>query len=262
MYARMLLVFLSAWLAWLHAAPSRAQSRTSLSFGAEYTSGDYGTGTSTDVLYLPVIARLWSGANLFEVTVPYIRITGPSGGTVVGVDHMGRPIQGGKGSKLTTESGLGDIEAGYGRTLRDDLESGTRVNALFKVKLGTADETRLLGTGENDYWAELDAFQSVGALTWLGAIGYRVYGDPPGVNLRDIWFGSLGVSTRYGEAGSLGVVYNFGQPITSTGDSQRELRLYYRGQTAKDWHLLAYLLAGSGNASPDRGFGLLLTRSY
>lgn len=275
---RFLLALVAACLAWLQAIPASAQSefrqgqfieraaeprQLSLTFGVEQTSGDYGTGVSTEVYYFPVTLWQWSGPNMYQLTVPYIRVTGPTNGVPVDVGRMGRPIYGGMGGGTSTESGLGDIEAGYRRVLFDDLSSGTRLDAVATVKFGTADETRLLGTGENDYWAELDAYKTVGRLTWLAALGYRVYGDPPGVDLRDVWFGSAGVAVRHADgAGVFGVLCNFGQAITASGDPQRELKFYVRRQMSGDWGVLGYLLAGSGNSSPDTGFGLLLTRRY
>lgn len=275
---RFLLVLLVAGIAWIHTLPAEAQSefrqgqfaeraaderRFSLTFGAEYSSGDYGTGASTDVYYFPVTARVWSGPNMFQLTVPYIRVTGPADGVATGVNHMGRPIHGGASGGTSTEGGLGDIETGYRRIVFDDIKTGTRLDAVAMVKLATADETRLLGTGEHDYWAELDAYRTAGRLTWLGALGYRVYGDPPGVDLRDVWFGSVGVSVRQSDAaGAFGALFNFGQPIIAGADPQREIKLFLRRQMSSEWGMLAYLLAGSGNSSPDHGLGLLLTRSY
>ena len=277
MRARLLLAALCAFLASLNARHVVAQSefrqsqfeesatgerQLGVTFGIEHASGDYGTGSSTDVLYFPVTAWMWHGRSMVQLTVPYIRVTAPADGAAVDIGRMGRPIHGGSSSRTITESGLGDIEAGYRGILLDDLASGSRLDAVAMVKVGTADETRLLGTGENDYWVELDAFKTVGRLTWLAALGYRVYGNPPGVDLRDIWFASAGVWMRHGDADDFGVIGNFGQPIAAAGDPQKELRLYWQRATAGPWRLVAYVLAGTGNSSPEHGLGLLVTRIY
>jgi len=238
---------------------SRAEGLSRVAVGVEYTSGDYGSGADTDILYVPVTVSLRSGASLYWLTVPYIQVTAPTGGVVVGTDHMGRPIRRGTGLTRTTESGLGDIEAGYGRTLIDDLDRGVRLDAVAKVKLGTADEARGLGTGENDYSVQLDAYRYSGTATWLGTLGYRVLGDPPGTNFENIWFAVLGAWHRVADGRSVGFVYDYRQAATAASDPRKELIFFVRSELRGDRDLRLYVIKGSGDASPDYGLGLLYT---
>ncbi len=244
------------------AAPSRAEGSSGIAVGVEYTSGDYGADADTDILYVPVTVSLGSGANLYWLTVPYIRVTAPTGGVIVGTDHMGRPIRRGTRLTRTTESGLGDIEAGYGRTLIDDLDRGVRLDAVGKVKFGTADETRGLGTGENDYSIQFDAYRYSGTSTWLGTLGYRVLGDPPGTNFDNIWFAVLGAWTRFAAGHSVGFAYDYRQAATAASDPRKELIVFVRSELSGDRDLRLYAIKGSGDASPDYGLGLLHTWRY
>jgi len=235
------------------------ESRLSLAVGAEYTTGNYGTGSTTDVLYVPVTARLDSGRNAFKLTVPWISVTTEtSGGTIVGMDPMGRPMRRGGVRQRTTESGLGDVIASYGRNLFEDAPSGTYLDAVAKVKFGTADETRGLGTGENDYSLQADAYRTVSAVTLLATVGYKVIGDPPGTNFNNIYFATLGASTRYGEEGSAGLLYDYRQATLASTDPQRELTIYARGGVGRSSALQLYALKGFSNASPDWGVGASL----
>jgi len=249
---------LGLWPAW----HSQAQDRSSVAVGVEYTSGDYGADADTDILYVPVTVSLGSGANLYWLTVPYIRVTAPTGGVVVGTDHMGRPIRRGTQLTRTTESGLGDIEAGYGRTLVDDFDRGVRLDAVAKVKFGTADDTRGLGTGENDYSIQLDAYRYSGSTTWLGTLGYRVLGDPPGTNFDNIGYAVLGAWTRFAAGYSVGFAYDYRQAATAAGDPRKELIVFVRSELRGDRDLRLYVIKGSGDASPDYGLGLLYTWRY
>ena len=255
------LLLLPAWAVAAESSPSErfgaraeAERRFSLSLGAEYTRGDYGTGATTDVLYLPLTGRLDIGDNTFRLTIPYISVTAPSAtGTVVGTDPMGRPIRRGGVRGRVTESGLGDVLASYGRFLLD--RASTTLEGVAKIKFGTADETRGLGTGENDYSAQLNVYQGIGAWTLLATLGYKVLGDPPGTDFDNIFFAALGASARYGDASSVGAIYDYRQAATSAGDPQRELTLYVRSDVGRGNQLEAYALKGFGDASPDWGVG-------
>src|SRR2546426_9759966 len=58
----------------------------SLGVGFNYSSGEYGTSTTTEILSIPIIARYDHGPWIFKLTIPYLRI---SGGTS-GVPGLGR----------------------------------------------------------------------------------------------------------------------------------------------------------------------------
>jgi hypothetical protein len=261
-----LLPVLAGCVALVSVPDARSEDQFRVTFSAEYTSGDYGAATSTDVLYAPFIGAFASGRHTFRITVPYISVTAPTGGVVVGMGPNGRPIRSGGGqqgaNKRATDSGLGDIEASYWRTLVDDVDSGTWVDAAAKVKFGTADETRGLGTGANDYAVQLDLYQRLGSFTFLGTLGYTVFGDPPGTNFDNIWFGAIGASYRYDETGSVGLLYGYRQAATDASDTQRDVKLYLRHDVGRNQGLLAYAIKGYGSASPDRGFGLLFTQAF
>jgi hypothetical protein len=244
-------------------ARPETESRFSLTVGAELTTGDYGADADTDVLYVPVTGRWESGPNTLNLTVPYIRVSAPSttGGTVVGSDRMGRPIRrGAAASERVTESGLGDVLASYGRLLLE--HDSMTLDAIARIKLGTADETRGLGSGENDYAAQLDGYWAVGPWTALGTVGYKVLGDPPGTDFDNVFFGALGASLSRGDTAAFGAIYDYSQATTPASDPQRQITLYAAGHINRGTRLEAYVLKGYGDTSPDRGAGILLTTSF
>src|SRR4051812_435575 len=59
-----------------------AEGLTTLSVGADYTTGKYGASDSTDILYIPFTGKYEVGPWTAKLVVPWIRITGP--GNVVG----------------------------------------------------------------------------------------------------------------------------------------------------------------------------------
>ena len=78
-----------------------------MSTGFDYSTGKYGTATSTNILYIPVIAKYETDSLTLKLTVPYIRVTG-TGNVVRGIGSFGNAIT---GTTSTTQSGLGDVTA-------------------------------------------------------------------------------------------------------------------------------------------------------
>src|SRR5258708_8788611 len=67
-------------------APAAEQDELSLGVGFNYTSGDYGTSTTTQILTIPFMARYEHAPWTLKLSIPYIRV---SGGTAV-VPGVGR----------------------------------------------------------------------------------------------------------------------------------------------------------------------------
>lgn len=79
---------------------STASATKGLSFSAatDFTTGNYGGATSTDIWYAPFTARYDNGRATFRVIVPFLNITGPGnvlGPGIGGIDGRGSIIGGG-----------------------------------------------------------------------------------------------------------------------------------------------------------------------
>ena len=238
-----------------------ADTRFSLGAGVEYTNGTYGSSQSTHVVYAPVTAKLENGVHTAKLILPYLVVSTPAGGDIIAIDDSGRSIRDGDG-RLVTESGLGDIVASYGYNLLDSRASGTIVDMVAKIKFGTADATRGLGTGENDYALQLDGLKTLARFTTLGTLGYKVLGDPVGVNFDNVWFSAVGGAYRYSAQGSIGLIYDYRQAATAAADAQREFTAYLGTKTDSGNRFQVYVLAGLSDSSPDWGAGLVFTSTF
>ncbi len=156
---RILLVGLLASLA----LPALADTFTT-SIATDYSRGDYGTGTTSETWYVPLVGKYQTGPMTYKLTVPWLRITNPS----VGPD--GEPLPGGCGK---VESGLGDTIAGADYAVFEDSVGGLFVDLIGKVKLPTADEDKCLGTGKTDYSAQVDVTKSFGLVTGFATLGWK-----------------------------------------------------------------------------------------
>lgn len=228
--------------------------------GTEYTTGEYGTGVDTDILYVPVSAELSVASWSFGLTVPYLRITG--NGEVVG--GAGPPIVVGSGrsrkppaaqAARTAESGLGDVLASVAYRVRP--APPWSVGLAGEVKVPTADVDKGLGTGAFDYTVKLDVAGKIGRLAPFGAVGYRFLGDD-GFDLNDVLLLTLGASYELSPASQAGLVLDYVAASSATAEDALKLRPYLSTDISARWGLDLYAVVGLSDGSPDYGGGLRL----
>jgi hypothetical protein len=218
----------------------------SVTSGVDYSSGKYGSQDRTDITSVPVIGKYEVDSWVFKLTVPYVTITGP-GNVSPGIGKF-------KNTNTTTrstESGLGDIVAATTYSVYGGESGGPAIDLTGKVKFGTADENKGLGTGENDYIGQVDLYQSFGDFTALGTIGYRVYGDTSTAPLD-------GGSYKIALGTSAGVIYDYRPAITSNGSAVSEATAFVNHKISDNWKAQAYLVKGFSSGSPDYGVGALV----
>ena len=242
-------------------APADDAIRLSATAGAEYSEGEYGTDQTTRIWYFPVIAKLETERYQLKLVVPYVRITGP--GNVVGAGGGQVVIPGITPRPVTTEEGLGDVVASATWFAYDNRVARFALDLTAKVKFGTASESKGLGTGENDYAAQADIYQGIGAAATLFAtVGYRWYGDPPGVTLDDVFYGGAGVTVRVSQPLSVGVAYDYRPQLLSSGADVSEFTPFAVYRLSDRFKAQAYGIFGITDGSPDWGFGANVTYSF
>jgi hypothetical protein len=236
--------------------------------GFDYTSGKYGTDTTTTMLSIPVIGMYLAGDWMFKLTVPFVGITGDGtvipgmGGAVPGTGGMSGGMGPGSGGPAattasTTQSGLGDVIAAATYNIYSGIENALRVDLTGKVKFATADAG--LGTGENDYAAQVDVYQGFDRFTATGSLGYHVLGDPPGYDFSNAAYGIFGGYYQFTDQTYAGAEMRLSQKLYATGAGPRELTAYVSHQFDESLRISAYVLKGFSDGSPDSGFGVLIT---
>lgn len=244
-----------------------------LGAGVDYTSGKYGTSQTTDITQVPVSFRYDTGDWSFKLTVPYINVTGPSN-VIPGVGkvqncnpksrgHDRGPIQqllgcpGGTTPTTTSgsASGLGDIVAAatYNAYRNDSTNFG--IDLTGKVKFGTADVDKGLGTGKNDYSFEADLYKGYGAWTVFGGVGYTWLGSSQYIKLNNVVNTNAGASYKLDDSSSIGAYYDYRQKSADTGFSRSEVTGYYAYKLSTAWRFQAYATKGFTDGSPDWGVG-------
>lgn len=234
-----------------------AAGETSISLGAEYTSGDYGTSSKTKMWYFPATLRYETDRYMMALTIPYIVVEG-TGNVVASGSMRGLP----RTTMITstrTESGLGDIELSASHVIARD--AGWRLGLGGLIKFGTADEQDNLSTGEDDVAVQLEAEKTEGNNTVFGTAGYKILGDPPGIDYDNVLYGSVGVSHRLDSSRAAGVELYAQQAPLPGVDGKSELMLFLSGKQGPKTRLTGYLIAGFADGSPDWGAGVVLKMS-
>lgn len=259
-----------------HAATTDS-GQFSLSAGANYSSGKYGTDTTTDIWSVPVTAAYQTDRWTFKLAVPYINISG-AGNVIPGVGPVnngnpsgrgrGRIVGGGGsgGSTVTTTSGsasgLGDITASVGYQLFASTDRTFGLDLTGKVKFATADENKGLGTGKNDYGLSLDTYKVSGAWTAFGGVGWMKYGSSQYIQLKNGVNANIGADYKVSPSDNIGAYYYYRERIADTGDAQSEIAGYWNHKFNDSLRVQAYALAGFADGSPDYGVGASLKYSF
>ncbi len=234
----------------------------SLSVGADYSSGDYGTGVNTNIFSIPVTGQYDTGRWLFKLTVPYLRVSGGTAIPGIGSVPNTNPNARGRGGADATASGLGDIVAAAVYNTYYDRASGTGIDLTGKIKFGTADADKGLGTGEHDFSALVDAYQTYGRYTWFGGVGYTVFGSSSFISLDDAFSLALGASYRIDDSRSVGLRLDARDAVSSTAAEQREVTFFWIRKLDKIWKTRAYVLKGFADGSPDWGIGASIAYAF
>lgn len=175
---------------------------------ATFTSGDYGTNSRTNILYVPFsLRRLFPDGDL-TLTVPYIRITSNGNVTLVnGVPARTGRLRAAQTTARVTNDGIGDVILQGRYYILDERNLLPTIALTARVKAPSADADKGLGTGEWDEGVGAEISKKF-AERWLGFfdVGYTIIGNPPGVTLRNQWNFDVGLGYDLTKA-LLGSVY-------------------------------------------------------
>ena len=247
----------AAMLHGMTAVAEDSDTEINISAGVEFTSGTYGGDVDIEDTYIPLTTTIDNGRFTFRLTMPYLSMTAPEG-TIL--DPGGVPLPG--TGELITESGLGDIIGSV--TIYNVIDS-QRLDLVMdltgKIKFGTADEDKGLGTGENDFSVQADFFKFADQLTLVGSVGYKFRGDPAEYDLDNVLMASIGSIYRFTPEVNGGLFFDYRESAISGTDSVQELSAFVSRRITDDWRLQLYVLTGFTDSSPDWGGGVKIKRA-
>jgi hypothetical protein len=211
--------------------------------GAKYATGTFGTDYETKSYYFPLIASYIKGGWSFAVTVPYVILDSegsftwtpggmvpispdkPKGGSGGGTMRAAPPAADTPTETAPTQtSGLGDIILDAGYTFFPESLPMIKVGAIMKA--ATADADKGLGTGENDYSAQISLFKVWDKTSMSLYGGYTFTGDSAEVSYNDVFYGSAGVGYYLDPAFSAGLSYFYRESMVDGYDATQNISPY------------------------------------
>jgi hypothetical protein len=225
-----------------------------LSVGAEYTRGNYGADIETSMQQLPVTLGYIDNNYAWSITVPYVRISGSEDVTFSSSGKSPMFSRTTTSNVKRTDSGPGDISLSGTYQLQAETKTRPWLAVTGKIKLGTADETKRLGTGENDYFVQLDvAKNAVHAFA-----GYKIVGDTSTVNFDNVLFGAVGVTIPVNRNWTSVVEFYTEQASVQGIDNIQEVNLSFSKSLKDKKKLNLYMIKGLTDSSHDWGAGVSL----
>ena len=231
----------------LAAAPAHADDYLQLGLGVDYSSGDYGAATDSDILAIPFSVKYKQGGFTLRASLPYLHVKGPAipgdGGAITGTGIA------------TSRDGIGDLTVGAAYSI--PLTETTFFDLSGRVKLPTASETKSLGTGTTDVTAEAELVQVFGPASVSLRGGRRFNGSNALFPLQDVWQAGGGIYYTAGKL-TLGLDYDWRDAALPTSFDRSELSGSVSYSLSPAVSLQGYGYTGFTNGSPDLGGGLQL----
>lgn len=229
-------------------AQDQRDTKQTLSLASYFSSGDYGEGSDTEILYIPMSYTVNRGKWGAQLTVPHLKVEGV-GNVLVNVGGVNRAVA---GSEPETNSGLGDTSLAVTYQFDPLTSAGLFVDLRLDVKLPTADRKKGLGTGETDYSAQIDISRNYGSSVIFGTVGYTFRGETklyPG--LEDSAYVQLGLARPLSERLSVGVFYDFREPASIYSPEIHELVPYFNWQISDRWSFTGLAAFAGTDASAE-----------
>ncbi len=262
----------------LGATPDKPQT-ASISLGAEFASGKYGTSSPARSLYMPLIAT-WSPNDRFSlgIEIPYVYQS--SSNITSGLYHnspatstsktTGRGGPGGNsgtnsaaaGSSNHAVSGLGDIILRLGVIALPESTNLPQLRPSLSVKCPTAKASDGLGTGEFDFGSGIEAVKWFGDLHLTGEAFYTWQGKVDSFGLKNYFSYTTGIGYQLTESVEpILILKGATAPSTYVGDLL-ETRAKVIWSVTDTTTLDLYGSYGIADSSPDYGAGISVIYSF
>ena len=225
----------------------------SLITGLDYKEGDYGSPDSTSLWRIPVSVTYRKEDFSIFASVPLLFATSDGGIVVSNKGPMSRMKLPGSGQQ--TESGIGDMVLSGSYYLTPDYRDEITYRLTAIVKLGTAAETKGLGSGENDYSVEGGIIKNIDEYTLSGTLGYEISGDPSGFTYDDVFYGEVGLTRQLAKKEKIGASLYYSQANTDNAEAPLEISFFYRQPLQENREFYFFFSRGLSDSSPDFSVG-------
>ena len=251
-----------------------------------YSSGNFGTGITSEFVYVPLsIRRLFRDGDV-TVVIPFVSVTSNGTATLVGgqptptlpgtcTKKSGTEIdtdkpeclallragQGVTTGQKVTNSGLGDIILRGRYYIVEEKEYLPLIAVTAKIKVPTAAASQGLGTGALDHGYGIEMSKLIGE-KWITFFdgGYNFIGDPDGRELQNQYWFDVGGGRYLTKNFLLSVYYEEYRALVADRVNIRDVFFAFNYKASAAWRFNGGVLVGLSNGAPD--YGVSLGTSY
>ncbi|MBT0666468.1 hypothetical protein KI809_19340 [Geobacter pelophilus] len=286
LYSLSFMIFTCVTTVFAADVPPKQQS-ASVSFGAEYASGEYETGSTTRSIYMPLIVT-WFPTDRIDVGVeiPFVyqnnsNVTtdlyrnnqiaaaaktvargGPGGSGGSTIQQQSGTGSGSSGSSDSAVSGIGDIILRFGLIALFEERWLPQLRPSLFVKFPTANSSDGLGTGEFDAGAGIEASKWFGDTYFLGEVLYIYQGKADGFGLKNYASYTLGAGYQLTAYFKPMLMLKGATAPSTYSDALLEVRERVLWSLSSTTSLDLYLSQGIADSSPDYGGGIAVVYSF
>jgi hypothetical protein len=257
-----------------------------IGFTPSFSSGNFGTNTTSTFVYAPVsIRRLFRDGDV-TVVIPFVSVTSNGAATLVGGQptpalgggcfrnggtefRFDKPecvasLNAGQGvttGQKETHSGLGDIILRGRYYIMEEKEYAPLIALTARMKLPTANASQGLGTGAFDHGYGVELSKMFGG-NWIGFLdgGYNFIGDPDGRELRNQYWYDVGGGYYFTKRFLVSAYYEEYRSLVSDLVNIRDFFFAFNYKATDAWRLNGGVTVGVSNSAPD--YALSLGTSY
>lgn len=277
--------------------PVKPVQNWQVGFTPSYSSGKFGTDTTSSFFYAPLsIRRLFKDGDV-TLVIPFVTATtdgrttlvggnatriddnggsnsGPGGGggsdddggcsgkgsTVSGKDRVCGLTTRAAGQKVTT-AGLGDIILRGRYYVVEEKDLIPLIAVTGRMKLPTASASQGLGTGAFDYGAGVEISKMLGE-KWIAFLdgGYNVIGDPEDINFQNQHWYDVGAGYYFTRDVLVSAYYEEYRSILRGFVNARDMFLAANYTASAAWRFSGGVTLGLSDGAPD--FALTVGTSY
>lgn len=264
--------------------PASPEQNWQVGFTPSYSSGKFGTDTTSTFFYAPLsIRRLFKDGDVTFV-IPFVTATSDGRATLVGgnpvVVQDNRGSNSGSGSsscepgedkpscltgrtpgKKTTTAGLGDIILKGRYYVVEEGDFLPLIAVTGRMKLPTASASQGLGTGAFDYGFGVEMSKMLGE-KWIAFLdgGYNIIGDPDGLTLQNQHWYDVGAGYYVTRDLLASVYYEEYRAITPGFVNARDVFFAMNYTASAAWRFSGGVTLGLSDGAPD--FALTIGTSY
>ncbi|MBY0248683.1 MAG: transporter [Nitrospiraceae bacterium] len=260
-----------------------AERNWQIGFTPSYSSGNFGTGTTSEFVYVPVsIRRLFRDGDV-SVVIPFVSVTSDGSATLVGGQptstlpedcfkksgtefRSDKPeclalLQGGASGQKVTNSGLGDIILRGRYYAVEEKEYVPLIAVTTRIKLPTASESKGLGTGALDHGYGVELSKMLGD-KWIAFLdgGYNFIGDPDSRALQNQYWFDVGGGHYLTKSFLVSVYYEEYRSLVASRVNIRDVFCAFNYKMSDAVRFNGGVTVGLSNSAPD--YGVSLGTSY